>query len=84
MTVRVAIAQSEQENIDEIGRLLGQVCRELIPSRPDTYSWMIRIEQIYGKFIESYMGGWLGKEDLLSDGWTSWEVRRATIPRYPS
>jgi len=59
ITIVVAVSQSENTQVRDILRLVGAVCGELVPERPDTYSWMIAIEK-NGHVIQNAMGGWTG------------------------
>jgi hypothetical protein len=59
ITIVVAVSQSGHTQVRDIFRLVGAVCGELVPERPNTYSWMIAIEK-NGHVIQNAMGGWTG------------------------
>ena len=67
VNVVVAVSQSDEINRREILRLVGDVCRALVPERSDNYSWMITIE-LNGRVIQNVMGGWAGMGQAFPRG----------------
>ena len=58
LIVHLHESQVRTENIQEIRRLLSEVCRELIPQRSGEYAWMINIQGGQG-LLDSVSGGWI-------------------------